>query len=45
MLAEVTDFDTAGRRVLARRVGGGHLEFGYDDLIVAAGSSSLFRAR
>jgi NADH dehydrogenase len=37
VMAEVVDFDTAGRRVLARRVGGDSLEYGYDDLIVAAG--------
>ena len=37
VLAEVYDFDVAGRRVLARRVGGDPIEFGYDDLIVAAG--------
>ena len=37
VMAEVFDFDVAGRRVLARRVGGDRIEFGYDDLIVAAG--------
>jgi NADH dehydrogenase len=37
VMAEVFDFDVVGRRVLARRVGGDHIEFGYDDLIVAAG--------
>ncbi len=37
VMAEVVDFDVAGRRVLARRVGGDRIEFGYDDLIVAAG--------
>ncbi|WP_214319434.1 NAD(P)/FAD-dependent oxidoreductase [Nonomuraea sediminis] len=37
VLAEVVDFDTAGRRVIAERVGGDRLEFAYDDLIVAAG--------
>ena len=37
VMAEVTDFDVAGRRVIARRVGGDRLEFGYDELIVAAG--------
>ncbi len=37
VMAEVVDFDTAGRRVIARRVGGDRLEYGYDDLIVAAG--------
>jgi len=33
----VYDFDVEGRRVLARRVGGGTMEFGYDDLIVPGG--------
>jgi NADH:ubiquinone reductase (H+-translocating) len=37
VMAEVTEFDTAGRRVIATRVGGDRLEYGYDDLIVAAG--------
>jgi NADH dehydrogenase len=37
VMAEVTDFDPAGRRVIATRVGGARLEYGYDDLIVAAG--------
>lgn len=37
VLAEVYDFDVEGRRVLARRVGGDTIEFGYDDLIVAGG--------
>src|ERR1700729_215670 len=37
VMAEVTDFDVAGRRVIARRVGGDRLEFGYDELVVAAG--------
>jgi NADH:ubiquinone reductase (H+-translocating) len=37
VLAEVVDFDAAGRRVIAERVGGDRLEYGYDDLIVAAG--------
>jgi NADH:ubiquinone reductase (H+-translocating) len=37
VLAEVVDFDAAGRRVIAQRVGGDRLEYGYDDLIVAAG--------
>jgi NADH:ubiquinone reductase (H+-translocating) len=37
VLAEVVDFDAAARRVIARRIGGSRLEFGYDDLIVAAG--------
>jgi NADH dehydrogenase len=37
VMAEVFDFDVEGRRVLARRVGGDPIEFGYDDLIVAGG--------
>ncbi len=37
VMAEVFDFDVVGRRVLARRVGGEQIEFGYDDLIVAGG--------
>jgi NADH dehydrogenase len=37
VLGEVFDFDVEGRRVLARRVGGEVMEFGYDDLIVAGG--------
>jgi NADH dehydrogenase len=37
VLAEVFDFDVEHRRVLARRVGGDVIEFGYDDLIVAGG--------
>ena len=37
VMAEVTDFDADGRRVIARRVGGERIEFGYDHLIVAAG--------
>src|ERR1700689_3913048 len=37
VMAEVVDFDTEGQRVIAQRVGGGRLEYGYDDLIVAAG--------
>jgi NADH:ubiquinone reductase (H+-translocating) len=37
VLAEVIDFDAAGQRVIAQRVGGDRLEYGYDDLIVAAG--------
>ena len=37
VLAEVRDFDTAGRRVLARRPGGEEITFPYDHLIVAAG--------
>ncbi len=37
VLAEVTGIDAAGRRVHAMRPGGSRIEFGYDDLIVAAG--------
>jgi NADH dehydrogenase len=37
VMAEVVDFDAVGRRVIAERVGGDRIEFGYDDLIVAAG--------
>ena len=37
VMAEVVDFDAEGHRVIAQRVGGGRLEYGYDDLIVAAG--------
>ncbi len=37
VMAEVIDFDVSGQRVIARRVGGDRLEYGYDDLIVAAG--------
>ena len=37
VMAEVSDFDVEGRRVIARRIGGDRIEFGYDDLIVAAG--------
>ncbi len=37
VMAEVIDFDISGQRVIARRVGGDRLEYGYDDLIVAAG--------
>ncbi len=36
-MAEVTDIDVAGRRLIALRPEGGRIEFGYDDLIVAAG--------
>ena len=36
-MAEVSDIDTDGRRVIAVRPAGGQIEFGYDDLIVAAG--------
>jgi NADH dehydrogenase len=37
VMAEVVDFDPAGRRVIAARVGGDRVEFGYDHLVVAAG--------
>ncbi len=37
VLAEVTGIDPAGRQVRAIRPGGSRIEFGYDDLIVAAG--------
>jgi NADH dehydrogenase len=37
VLADVTDIDAAGRRVLARRPLGEPIEFGYDYLILAAG--------
>jgi NADH:ubiquinone reductase (H+-translocating) len=37
VMAEVTDIDAAGRRVLARRPLGEPIEFGYDYLILAAG--------
>ena len=37
MLAEVVGFDVTRRRVIAERPGGGRIECGYDDLIVAAG--------
>jgi NADH dehydrogenase len=37
VMAEVTSIDVDGRRVIAVRPGGGPIEFGYDDLIVAAG--------
>jgi NADH:ubiquinone reductase (H+-translocating) len=42
VLGEVTDFDVAGRRVLARRPGGGHLEYPYDDVILAAGMKQSY---
>jgi NADH dehydrogenase len=45
VMAEVFDFDVAGRRVLARRVGGERIEFGYDDLIVAAGVRQSYFGR
>jgi NADH dehydrogenase len=37
VLAEVTDFDVAARRVIALRPTGGPVEIPYDDLIVCAG--------
>ncbi len=37
MLAEVVDFDVAGRRVVADRPAGERLRLPYDDLVVAAG--------
>ncbi|HTS95842.1 MAG TPA: NAD(P)/FAD-dependent oxidoreductase [Streptosporangiaceae bacterium] len=37
VMAEVVDIDAAGQRVIARRVGGDEVEYGYDDLVVAAG--------
>ena len=37
VMAEVTGIDADGRRLIAVRPGGGRIEFGYDDLIVAAG--------
>jgi NADH:ubiquinone reductase (H+-translocating) len=36
-MADVTSIDTDARRVIGVRPGGGRIEFGYDDLIVAAG--------
>jgi NADH dehydrogenase len=36
-MAEVVDFDPGGHKVICLRVGGERIEFGYDDLIVAAG--------
>jgi NADH:ubiquinone reductase (H+-translocating) len=42
VMAEVTGFDAEGRRVIARRVGGDLLKYGYDDLIVAAGVRSSY---
>ncbi|HUA30410.1 MAG TPA: NAD(P)/FAD-dependent oxidoreductase [Streptosporangiaceae bacterium] len=42
VLGEVTDFDVAGRRVHARRPGGAHLEYPYDDLILAAGMEQSY---
>ena len=37
VMADVVDVDTERRRVIALRVGGEHIEFPYDDLIIAAG--------
>jgi NADH:ubiquinone reductase (H+-translocating) len=37
VMAQVTGIDVDGRRLSAVRPGGGVIEFGYDDLIVAAG--------
>jgi NADH:ubiquinone reductase (H+-translocating) len=37
VMAEATSIDADGRRLIAVRPGGGRIEFGYDDLIVAAG--------
>jgi NADH:ubiquinone reductase (H+-translocating) len=34
---DVVDVDTERRRVIALRVGGEHIEFPYDDLVIAAG--------
>jgi NADH dehydrogenase len=42
VMAEVVGFDVDGRTVTARRVGGDLLEYGYDDLIVAAGVRSSY---
>ncbi len=37
VMAEVAGINAVGRRVFGVRPGGGRIEFGYDDLIVAAG--------
>jgi len=37
VMADVVDVDPERRRVIALRVGGEHIEFPYDDLIIAAG--------
>ena len=37
IMANVTGIDADDRRLIAVRPGGGRIEFGYDDLIVAAG--------
>jgi len=37
VMAEATGVDADGRRLIAVRPGGARIEFGYDDLIVAAG--------
>jgi NADH:quinone reductase (non-electrogenic) len=41
-LAEVTGFDLENRKVLAARPGGTEIAFGYDSLIVAAGSTTSY---
>jgi NADH dehydrogenase len=42
VLAEVTDFDVAGRKVIATRPLGSRMEIPYDDLIVAAGAQQSY---
>ncbi len=37
VMAEVADVDVEGRRVIALRIGGDRVAYGYDDLIIAAG--------
>jgi NADH dehydrogenase len=37
VMVDVVDVDTERRRVIALRAGGEHIEFPYDDLIIAAG--------
>jgi NADH:ubiquinone reductase (H+-translocating) len=37
VMADVVDVDTERQRVIALRAGGEHIEFPYDDLIIAAG--------
>jgi NADH dehydrogenase len=37
IMADITGIDADARRLIAVRPGGGRIEFGYDDLIVAAG--------
>jgi NADH dehydrogenase len=41
-LAEVTGFDLENRKVIAARPGGTEIAFGYDSLIVAAGSTTSY---